>query len=227
MINSGALMEMKRNHFIHRSDLSSQSSRRFFFWPFKKNEKFIIRKGAMQPDDVKRKINQIGTGNQIEILRIGYDGTMDDMPVIVEILDISNYGFTGRIINLERTMIEGATRNLIYAKKGGGMLEFNYNDGDIKEINVPQDEALLQEERNIGSLKEILSALDTGDQVIVAYYDEKQKGTVNTEGIITGKDENNENFSLQIDKINRIELEKKINKQFNLSSDLIIDIEMV
>jgi hypothetical protein len=220
-------MEMKRNHFIHRSDLSSQSSRRFFFWPFKKKEKFIIRKGAMQPDEVKRKINQIGIGNQIEILRIGYDGTMDDMPVIVEIMDIFNHGFIGRIINLERSMIEGATRNLVYAKKGGGRLEFNYNDGDIKEINIPQDEELLQEERNLGSLKEILAALDTGDQVIVAYYDEKQKGTVNTEGIITEKDENNENFSLQIDKINRIELEKKINKQFNLSSDLIIDIEMV
>jgi hypothetical protein len=220
-------MAMNKNHFNHRSDFSSHSSRRFFFWPFKKREKFIIRKGAMQPDEVKRRINQIGIGNQIEILRIGYDGTMDDMPVIVEIMDISNHGFTGRIINLERSMIEGATRNLVYAKKGGGMLEFDYNDGDIKEINVPQDEELLQQERNLGNLKEILTALETGDQVIVAYYDEKQKGTVNTEGIITEKDESNEYFSLQIDKINRIELEKKINKKFDLSNDLIIDIEMV
>ena len=126
-------MKMKKNHFIHRLDHSSLSSRRFFFWPFKKKEKFIIRKGAMQPDEVRRIINQIGIGKQIEIMRIGYDGTLDDMQVIVEILDISNHGFTGRIINLERSMIEGATRNLVYAKKGGGVLEFNFNDGDIKE----------------------------------------------------------------------------------------------
>lgn len=124
-------------------------------------------------------------------------------------------------------MIESATRNLVYAKKGGGVLDFEYNDGDIKEINVPHDEELLQQERNIESLKEILTALDTGDQVIVAYYDEKQKGTVNTEGVITEKADNNESFALQIEKINRIELEKKINKKFNLNSDLIVDIEMV
>ena len=220
-------MEMKKNHFIHRSAFSSQSSRRFFFWPFKKKEKFIISKGAMQPDEVRKIINQIGIGKQIEILRIGYDGTLDDMQAIVEILDISNYGFKCRIINLERSMIESATRNLVYAKKGGGVLDFEYNDGDIKEINVPHDEELLQQERNIESLKEILTALDTGDQVIVAYYDEKQKGTVNTEGVITEKADNNESFALQIEKINRIELEKKINKKFNLNSDLIVDIEMV
>jgi hypothetical protein len=220
-------MAMKKDYYIKRSDFSSSSSRRFFFWPFKKRAKFIIRKGAMQPDEVKRRVNQIGVGNQIEILRIGYDGTMDDMPVIVEITDISAHGFTGRIINLERSMIEGATRNLVYAKKGGGVLDFEYNDGDIKEINVSQDEELLQQERNLDNLKEILNALDTGDQVIVAYYDDKQKGTVNTEGIITDKDANNENFSLQIEKINRIELEKKINKKFDLNSDLIIDIEIV
>ncbi len=220
-------MEMKKNHFIHRSAFSSQSSQRFFFWPFKKKEKFIIRKGAMQPDEVRKIINQIGIGKQIEILRIGYDGTLDDMQTIVEILDISNYGFKCRIINLERSMIESATRNLVYAKKGGGVLDFEYNDGDIKEINVPHDEELLQQERNIESLKEILTALDTGDQVIVAYYDEKQKGTVNTEGVITEKADNNESFALQIEKINRIELEKKINKKFNLNSDLIVDIEMV
>jgi len=218
---------MKRTHFDQRPSFSSGSNRRFFFWPFKKKEKFIIRSGAMQPDEVKKKINQIGIGKQIEILRIGYDGAIDDMPVMVEIIDISSYAFTGRIVNLERQMIESATRNLIYAKKGGGVQEFYFNDGDIKEITVSQDQELLQKEKNIGSLKEILAALDPGDQVIVAYYDEKQKGTVNTEGLLTEKDENNEGFSLQIEKINRINLEKKINKKFDLNQDLVIDIEMV
>ncbi len=53
-------------------------------------------------------------------------------------------------------MIESATRQLIYAKKGGGVIEFNYNDGDIKEIAVSQDQELLEKERDLSSLKEIL-----------------------------------------------------------------------
>jgi hypothetical protein len=185
------------------------------------------RSGALSPDDVKKIVNDIGVGKQIEILRIGYDGSIDDMPVLVEIIGISSYGFTGRIINIERQMIESATKNLIYAKKGGGVQEFSFEDGDIKEITVSRDEELLQQERNIESLKEILTALDIGDHVIVAYYDEKRKGTINTEGVITEKDQENETFSLQIEKINRIELEKKITKKFNIKQDLVIDIEIV
>lgn len=201
---------------------------RFFFWPFKKKkEKFIIRVGALQPDEVKRRIQEAGIGKQVEMSRIGYDGMLDDMPIVVEIIDISNFGFTGRIVNLERMMIESATRNLIYAKRGGGVLEFFYNDGDIKDITLSVDKELMEKERNISSLKEILAALDKGDKVIVAYFDTKHKGTINIEGVILEKDELNENFTLKIEKINRIELEKIISKQFNIHKDLVIDIEMV
>lgn len=225
-------MSFKKDHFnFDRSKNGfdqTGSSARFFVWPFKrKKEKFIIREGALQPDEVKRRINEIGVGKQVEILRIGYDGNVDDIPIIVEIIDITHYGFTGRIVNLERLMIESATRNLIYAKKGGGIIEFYYNDGDIKEITLSRDKELLEKERNIEGLKEILSALDKGDHVIVAYFDSQHKATINTEGIILEKDEQNENFTLKIEKINRIELEKKINKQFNIRKDLVIDIEIV
>jgi hypothetical protein len=218
----------------HRRDTSpdnyaadSSNFKRFFFWPFKKKDKSSVRSGALKAEEVKRKINEIGVGKQIEILRVGYDGGIDDMPVLVEILDIYSYGFTGRIINLERQMIESATKNLVYAKKGGGVLEFSFNDGDIKEISVSRDEELLQQERNIENLKEILTALDTGDHIIVAYFDEIRKGTINTEGLLTEKNESNEIFSLQIEKINRIELEKKITKKFDINQDLVIDIEIV
>jgi hypothetical protein len=208
-------------------DSCSSHSKRFFFWPFKRKEKTTGRTGALHSSEVKKIINEIGIGKQIEILRVGYDGGIDDMPVLVEILDISSHGFTGRIINLERQMIESATKNLVYAKKGGGVLEFSFDDGDIKEISVSQDEELLQQERNIENLKEILTALDTGDHIIVAYYDEKRKGTINTEGLLTEKNDSNEAFSLQIEKINRIELEKKITKKFDINQDLVIDIEIV
>ncbi len=131
-------MSLKKEHFTFGrwSNYTGepQTSARFFIWPFKrKKEKFIIRGGALQPDEVKRRINEIGVGKQVEILRIGYDGNVDDIPIIVEIIDITHYGFTGRIVNLERLMIESATRNLIYAKKGGELLSFVTMMGILKK----------------------------------------------------------------------------------------------
>lgn len=204
-------------------------SARFMWWPFKrdKKKKVILRTGAMQPEELKRRVQEIGIGKQVEIMRIGYDGSIDDIPILVEIIDISDYAFSARIINLERQMIESAAQRIIYAKKGGGVIEFYFNDGDIKEINISKDEELIEKERDISSLKEILTALDKGDQVIVAYFDDKQKGTINTEGVITHKDENNESFTLTIEKINKIDLEKKIDRKFDINQDLVIDIEIV
>lgn len=229
----GVNMGRMRYHLTQEVDAGSRddnyNSKRYFWWPFKKKkkEKISVRSGAMLPSEVKQKIQDIGIGKQIEILRIGFDGNMDDMPINVEIIDISDYSFTGKIINLERQMIEDATEKLVYAKQGGGVLEFNYDDGDIKEIVVSRDEELLTQERNLDNLKEILTALESGDHVIVAYYDNKSKGTVNTEGIITEKADEKDTFTLQIEKINRIELEKKYTKQFDLERDLVIDIELV
>jgi hypothetical protein len=226
-------MDLKKRHFERRWNDDSLRDQghlsRFFWWPFKgdKKKKVILRSGAMQPEELKKRVQEIGIGKQVEILRIGYDGSMDDIPILVEIIDISDYAFSGRMINLERQMIESAGQTIIYAKKGGGVIEFYFNDGDIKEIKISKDEELIEKERDISSLKEILTALDKGDQVIVAYFDDKQKGTINTEGVIANKDENNESFTLTIEKINRIELEKKIDRKFDINQDLVIDIEIV
>lgn len=232
-INSGVNMKSKIYHFSrHRTDLFIRDQsilKRYFFWPFGKGKKkkIILRSGALQPEEVKKRVQEIGIGKQLEIVRIGFDGTIDDIPIIVELIDISDYSFTGRIINLERQMIESVADKMIYAKKGGGVIEFYFNDGDIKEIYISKDRELFEQERDISSLKEILSALDKGDHILVAYFDQKQKGTINTEGSLMEKDENNEVFLLQIEKINKIDLEKKIQKRFNIKEDLVIDIEMV
>ena len=226
-------MSSKKYHFQNMMVNSSKDdptfSFRYFWWPFskKKGRKFKGRSGALHPEEVKKTIKEVGIGKQVEIVRIGFDGGIDDMPVVVEILDISESYFTGKIVNLERQMIESATSKIVYAKQGGGVLEFNYDDGDIKEISVTHDQELIEQERNIDGLREILQALDTGDHVIVAYYDGKNKGTINTEGVILNKNEVEENFTLQIEKINHIELEKKITKEFDIKNDLVIDIELV
>jgi hypothetical protein len=226
-------MSKKRYHVQWNSQLECRDdeniSQRYFWWPFrkKKKEKFEGRTGAMEPQKIKKTIEGIGIGKQIEILRIGYDGSIDDIPINVEIIDISPNSFTGKIINLERRMIESATDKLVYAKTGGGVLEFNYNDGDIKEIALSHDQELIEQERNIDNLIEVLSALEAGDHVIVAYYDNQQKGTINTEGVITEKSDTDDIFTLTIEKINRIELQRKITKKFDLQKDLVIDIELV
>ncbi len=202
---------------------------RHFWWLFKKKgkKKVQIRPGAMPPEEVKKRISEIGVGKQVEIIRVGFDGEIDDMPLIVEILYIGNEGFTGKIVNLERELIESATEKLVYAKKGGGIIDFRYDDGDIKEINVSQDQELLEQERNVDSLREIVTALDVGDTVLVAYYDAKNQGTVNAEGKLLEKDSDGNQFKMLIEKVNKIELEKKLEKTFDIEKDIVIDIEMV
>ncbi len=226
-------MGTRREHNIqlmHIHDVDFDCWRERYFWlPFfrKRKPKFNVRPGAMVPEVVKQRIKSIGIGKLVEIIRVGYDGEIDDIPIIVEIIDISESSFTGKIVNVEREVIESATEKLVYAKKGGGILEFNYDDGDIKEIIESQDEKLLAEERNVNALREILSALEIGDRIMVAYYDTKQHGTLNAEGILLEKDINGNTFSLQVEKVNKIELEKKFKKTFDIKKDLVIDIEIV
>jgi hypothetical protein len=226
-------MGLERYYFDDRKNFLPEESpnyaKRHFWWPLKRKKSSIpnLRPGAMIPDKVRSKISEIGIGKRIEIIRVGYDGTVDDMPVIVEIIDITDLSFTGRIINVERKMIESATEKLVYAKKGGGIIEFKYCDGDIRDVTVSRDEELLVQERNLDELREILTALEIEDRVIVAFYDEKQKGTLNTEGVLLEKTTGQNNFTIQIDKVNRIELEKKMTRTFDIEKDLVIAIEMV
>ncbi len=213
--------------YLERVAKESGRSRRFFLgWFKKKKEVPKVRPGALLPEEVKKQIQEIGVGKQVQIIRIGFDGSIDDMPIIIELIDIDDEGFTGRVVNPERQMIESATKSVVYAKHGGGIISFRYDDGDIKEILLSQDELILEEERNVDSLKEILTALDVGDQVLVAYYDPMEKATLNAEGTILEK-QSEKSFKISIEKINHIELEKKVTKQFDVEKDLVIDIELI
>ena len=213
--------------YFTRLQAESGMGQRYFLGLFKRKKAMPkVRPGALLPEEVKKQIEEIGIGKQIQIIRVGFDGSIDDMPIIIELIDIDEEGFTGRVVNPERQVIESATKSVVYAKHGGGIISFRYDDGDIKEILLSQDETILQEERDVNSLKEILAALDVGDQVLVAYYDPAEKGTLNAEGKILEKASENV-FKLSIEKINHIELENKITKQFDVEKDLVIDIELI
>lgn len=186
-----------------------------------------VRPGALAPEEVKRAVERIGYGKIVEILRIGYDGTADDMPMIVELTHITGEGFSGKIVNVERGIIEGSSKSIVYAKRGGGVIEFLYSDGDIKEIKESRDAEELSSAREITTIMELLMALEVKDRILVAYYDEKHRGTVNIEGVLLSKSSGHKIFKMVIEKINGIELEKKIERQFDIENDLVIDISLI
>lgn len=183
-----------------------------------------MRPGALSAEQVKRQIEAIGVGKVVELYRIGYDGELDDMSVIIEITRIFPEGFSGKIINVERKIIEETSRTIVYARRGGGAIDFLYDDGDIKEIRLNQDAEELSEARDLAGLQEVLAALEPKDRILVAYYDQKHRGTVNVEGTLLAKSFANTRFKMVIEKINGIELEKKNERLFDIKQDLVVDV---
>ncbi len=185
------------------------------------------RPGALSRDQVKRKIEEIGVGGVAEIIRIGFDGQAEELPINVEIKHIHKTGFSGRVVNVERRLIEGTSDGRVHTRGGGGIIEFNFDDGDIKSIDENQDYQELSAERDISGIVAALSALEEGDRISVAYFDKKHRGTVNFEGVLTAKLAGSRAFRMTIEKINGVKLEKGIHKQFNIQSELVIDVSIL
>ena len=214
---------MKKNR-INTEYLEEFSQKRNFFGWFKKKKEYL-RKGAMGLDKVKSIITEIGKDKIVEITRIGYDGEIDDIPLIVKILDIYEDDFSAEVVNPERNLIENSTSRIIYAKKGGGHIEFNFDDGDIYSIEVSKDEDLLNEAKNIHDLKEMVKALEIDDPILLCYWEKTNRGAINVQGHLVEKSDDSISFSIIIDSINNIELEEKRNLDFNLEKDLVIDLQ--
>lgn len=202
--------------------------RRNFFSAMKKKELVDYapeRPGALPPDVVRRRIDEIGVGKLVEIRRIGFDGTADEHPIVVEIQGIYKDGFSGKVTNFERGVIHRSDDGVTYGKTGGGVIRFNYLDGDIKDLNPakkPQKKS--SSERNISGMKDILTELGIEERIVVKYYDRRHRGTVNVEGVLVSKSMTNTIFKMIIDKINNIELESKFSQQFDIEKELVVDI---
>lgn len=203
--------------------------KRYFFKKLRKNtvEAPILRPGALFPDVLKKEIQNIGVGKIVELIRIGYDGKIDDIPIIVQILGIYDETFTGKIINVEREIIEQTSGNQVYARRGGGIIEFRFDDGDVKDVILSKDIDEMNESRNIGGLQDIISTLDIDDRILVAYFDRVHKGMVNVEGRLGFKFAGSKKFQIIIDKINGIELDKTMEKQFDIEADIVFNVSIV
>ena len=200
--------------------------KRHFINFFKTRKKVQVRPGAMQPEEVKKLINQIGKGKKINIRRVEYDGIPEELPISLRILDIREDYFSAKIVNVERSIKQEMDDKLVYVKGGGGNIEFYFKDGDMLSIEEDIDEIIF-EERNVDELLEILDALDLNESVLLSYYDLKKSGVINGIGRLTEKNLDTKTFIVELNQINEIELDVPKVIKLDLNVDKVLDLEVM
>lgn len=222
------MTHFRQPHFKYSRPVGGPYFRRYFFNFFKKKDREVSpRPGALTPEALAKEVRSIGEGKVVELLRIGFDGQADEVPITVEVLEISDSGFRGRVVNVERQLIEASSRKTVYARRGGGAIDFRFDDGDIKSISISKDADELAAARDVSAIKEIIQALDVNDHILVAYFDPKHRGTVNVEGTLSMKSSGNKIFKIVIEKINGIALEQPLEKQFDIDTDVVVAIDLM
>ena len=200
---------------------------RHFLNIFKSKKKQITtRPGGLLPDELKKKVTEIGKGKKVNILRVQYDGMLEDHPVSVQILAIRDDYFTGNIVNVERSIKQELDDKLVYVKGGGGSIDFYYNDGDIMSIEEDIDETIIHE-MNEDQLIEILDALDLNESVMISYYDKSKGGVMNGTGELVEKNVAEKSFKIKLNQVNNIELDDPKTVSLNLEVDSVLDLEVV
>jgi hypothetical protein len=221
-------MYNRKVYFSNNITLHSHSPafKRYFFNLVKKSDNGAVaeRPGALPPVAVKRQIEKIGPGKVVKIQRIGFDGTEDETPIIVEVQSIYKDGFSGKVLTAEKGIIENGSDKVIYAKNGGGIIRFNYLDGDIKYVSESQVTRNVSSERNIAEMVKTLANMGVEERILVKYYDRRHRGTVNVEGVLVARSSTNTAFKMIIDKINNIELDAKFSQQFDVEREMVLDI---
>jgi len=203
--------------------------RRYFLNLFKsKKEKAELsgRPDAIPPEELKKRVIEMGRGKKVSIMRMTYDGTPEDHPVAVKIIDIGNDHFTGKVVNVDRDVSESQEKKLIFVKGGGGTIDFRFEDGDIISIEEDIDEEIV-EERSIEEVREILEALDVNEDITISYYDKDKGGVINGAGQLTEKNMDTLDFRVTLKIINEISLKEPRVVSLNLEKDQILDLEVV
>jgi len=218
------LLEENISYFTTLDDAPISS--RYFLKFFKKKSKDPKYENAIPSEKLKKLISDIGRGQKVNITRVTYDGTPEDAPVSVKIVDIREDHFTGRVVNVERSIKQAENDSLVYVKGGGGAIDFYYEDGDIISVEEDIDQEVI-ETRNVQEVKEILEALDIDEDIIVSYYDESEGGVINGKGKLIEKDMDTMDFKVKFMMINEIDLNNPREILLNLNNDKIVDLEIV
>jgi len=222
-------MRTSKNHFSQMFTDDQPLFRRYFLKLFKskrEKERVLRHQNAISSADLKKRVIELGKGKKVSIIRLSYDGTPEDRPVAVKIIDIGNDHFTGKIVNVDREVSESQDKKMIYLKGGGGTIDFNFADGDIVSIEEDIDEEIV-EERSIDEVREILDALDLNEDITISFYDRDKGGVMNGVGILSEKDMNTLDFKVVLKIINDIKLNEPRVVSLNLEKDQILDLEIV
>lgn len=201
-------------------------SSKYFLNLFKRKVKAPRFANALSAEDLKKQIEETGKGAKVNITRMTYDGTPEDKPITVVIVDIRSDHFTGKVVNVERSIKQAEDDHVVYVKGGGGSIDFYYEDGDIVTVEKDIDQSVM-EQRNIEEIKEILDALDLNEDIIVSYYDDSEGGVINGVGVLTNKNMETMDFAVTFSMINEIELAKPREINLNLNKNKIVDLEVV
>jgi hypothetical protein len=199
---------------------------RYFFNFFKTKAKKKMREGVMDPEEVKKLVQTIGKDKKVNITRLTYDGTPEEHPTPVKIIDIREDHFTAKVVNVERSIKQMENSSIIYVKGGGGSIDFFFEDGDIVKIEEDIDEEIV-EQHDTGQVKEILEALDPGDEIIISFYDKTEGGVMNGVGVLNSKDMETLDLTVELKVINEIEMREPRVVDLNLNRDNILDLEIV
>jgi hypothetical protein len=222
-------MRTSTNHFgAFRAD-EQPLFRRYFLKLFKSKKEDISHlrhPDAIPPAELKKQVIALGRGKKVSITRLSYEGVPEETPVAVKIIDIGNDHFTGKVVNVDREVSESQDTRLIFVKGGGGTIDFRFADGDILAIVEDVDEEII-EERSIDEVKEILEALDVGEDITISYYDKDKGGVINGVGKLTDKNLETLDFKVTLTLINEITLREPRAVALNLEKDQIWDLEVV
>ena len=96
------ILEDNKNFPLRIEDAPISS--RYFLKFFNKKSSKPKFENAIPHEKLKQIVKDIGKGQKVNITRITYDGTPEDQPVAVKIVDIRDEYFTGRVVNVERSI---------------------------------------------------------------------------------------------------------------------------
>ena len=206
--------------------LGESRGKRSFLDFFKRKGKTNLRPGALSAEELKKRVKEIGNKKKVNVTRVEYDGTPEQKPVSVQIVDIREDYFTGRVVNFERSIKHDMDEKLVFVKGGGGTIDFYYNEGDIMSVEQDIDESII-EQKNADELLEILDALDLDEAILISFYDREKGGVMNGSGKLVAKDIEQKTFKVELNLINDIELDVPKEIELDLSKDSVLDLEVV
>lgn len=199
--------------------------KRFLFGFGKKEQKATVRPGAMSPEEVEKEIRRHGVSKKVRVSLVDYSGSViDETPIIIT--SITEDHFSGKVVNVDREIMEQSDDSSVYVKGGGGSVDFFYADGDIASIADDIDNEIINSMDN-SEILEILEALDEGEPILVSFYDTGSGGVINGMGKLASKNLADKKFSVELNRVNEIDQNPPSVRELDVERNKIIALQII